>query len=81
MLAIHWELRGLTASLEMSVFHTLLAGNNGQLRAPGTVVPDAGGALALGAGEGEADALARVVLAAAAAGPAAADCAAALPFD
>ncbi|HEY6278611.1 MAG TPA: hypothetical protein VIX86_20045 [Streptosporangiaceae bacterium] len=31
-----WE---STGSLEMSVFHTLLAGNIGQFGAPGTVVP------------------------------------------
>jgi hypothetical protein len=31
-----WE---STGSLEMSVFHTLLAGNTGQFGAPGTVVP------------------------------------------
>jgi hypothetical protein len=39
MLASQAALREFTGSLEMSVFQTLLAGNIGQLGAPGTVVP------------------------------------------
>ncbi len=39
MLRIHAALCLFTGSLEMLVFHTLLAGNIGQLAAPGTVVP------------------------------------------
>src|ERR1700722_13964764 len=39
MLASQAALCGSTGSREMSVFHTLLAGNSGQLAAPGTVVP------------------------------------------
>jgi len=42
MLAIQAALRGLTGSLEMSVFQTLSAGNIGQPGAPGTVVPRVG---------------------------------------
>src|SRR6516164_9736382 len=39
MLRIQAALREFTGNLEMSVFHTLLAGNIGQFGAPGTVVP------------------------------------------
>ena len=39
MLASQAALCESTGSREMSVFHTLLAGNSGQLAAPGTVVP------------------------------------------
>jgi hypothetical protein len=43
MLAIHAALWGSTGSWEMLVFHTLSAGNIGQLGAPGNGVPaDAG---------------------------------------
>jgi len=48
MLRSHAALREFTGSREMSVFHTLLAGNIGQPAAPGTVV--AGRAAAGGAG-------------------------------
>jgi hypothetical protein len=49
MLRSHSALRLLTGSCEMSVFHTLFAGNIGQRRAPGTVVPAAGAASVAGA--------------------------------
>src|SRR5215471_7471922 len=39
MLRIHAALWAFTGNWEMSVFHTLLAGNIGQFGAPGTVVP------------------------------------------
>src|SRR3984957_20449638 len=39
MLRIHAALCLFTGSLETLVFHTLLAGNIGQLPAPGTTVP------------------------------------------
>jgi len=39
MLRIQAALWAFTGSWEMSVFHTLLAGNIGQFGAPGTVVP------------------------------------------
>jgi hypothetical protein len=39
MLCIQAALYGFTGSSEMLVFHTLSAGNIGQLGAPGTVVP------------------------------------------
>jgi hypothetical protein len=84
MLAIHCELRGFTGSLEMSVFHTLLAGNSGQLRAPGTVIPGGAAGGVLGDGDGDGETLTCTVLAppaAAAAGLAAAACASALPCD
>ena len=60
MLCIQAELRGSTGSFEMLVFHTLSAGNIGQLGAPSTAVPvtalSAGGADTDGtADEGEAD--------------------------
>jgi hypothetical protein len=42
MLASHAALEPLTGSPEMFVFHTLSAGNIGQLAAPGTLVPVAG---------------------------------------
>jgi hypothetical protein len=60
MLCIQAALRGSTGSFEMLVFHTLSAGNIGQLGAPATVVPvtalTAGGADTDGtADEGGAD--------------------------
>src|ERR1700722_4694669 len=48
MLAIHSALWGSTGSWEMFVFHTLSAGNIGQLGAPGSGVPaDAGSGVAM----------------------------------
>jgi hypothetical protein len=56
MLPSHAALCWLTGSLEMSVFHTLFAGNSGQLAAPGTVVPGdfagAGGFVTVAVGAG-----------------------------
>jgi len=49
MLRSQAALRELTGSREMSVFHTLFAGNIGQRGAPGTVVP--GMAIAVAPGE------------------------------
>ena len=50
MLASHAALWLSTGSLEILVFHTLLAGNMGQFGAPGTTVVMAGAAATLGAG-------------------------------
>jgi hypothetical protein len=49
MLAIHSALWGSTGSWEMFVFHTLSAGNIGQLGAPGSGVPAAAGGVATNA--------------------------------
>ena len=50
MLASHAALCSSTGSLEMLVFHTLLAGNMGQSGAPGTTVDMTGSAGTCGAG-------------------------------
>ena len=50
MLASHAALCSSTGSLEMLVFHTLLAGNIGQSGAPGTTVDMTGSAGTCGAG-------------------------------
>src|SRR5438270_12190990 len=52
MLCIQAVLREFTGSREMSVFHTLLAGNIGQFGAPGTVVPPVAGAATRGGSRG-----------------------------
>src|ERR1700683_4725999 len=49
MLASHAALCTSTGSLEMLVFHTLLAGNMGQFGAPGTTVDMTGSAGTCGA--------------------------------
>src|SRR5580698_8798515 len=50
MLASHAALCSSTGSLEMLVFHTLLAGNMGQFGAPGTTVAVTGAVVTCSAG-------------------------------